>query len=169
MTTVSLIVAYSRNRVIGKDNQLPWKLPGDLAHFKRQTVGKPIIMGRKTWESLGRPLPGRTNIVVSRSAQTMDTAALESRFAGAVVVDTIDAAFLAAGDVPEICLIGGAQLYADALDKVDRIVATEIDIEIDGDAFFPELDPGVWVETDREPQPPENNLRYDFVIYQRKR
>lgn len=169
MTTVSLIVAYSRNRVIGKDNQLPWKLPGDLAHFKRQTVGKPIIMGRKTWQSLGRPLPGRTNIVVSRSASSLDAGTLESRFAGALVVTTIDEAFAAAGDVPEICLIGGAQLYADALDKVDQIVATEIDIEIDGDAFFPELDPAVWVETDREPQPPENNLTYDFVIYQRKR
>lgn len=133
MTTVSLIVAYSRNRVIGKDNQLPWKLPGDLAHFKRQTLGKPIIMGRKTWLSLGRPLPGRTNIVVSRSGQ--------GDFTGAVLVDSIDAAFDAAGDVDEVCVIGGAQLYADALSKVDKIVATEIDIEIQGDAFFPELDP----------------------------
>lgn len=172
MTTVSLIVAYSRNRVIGKDNQLPWKLPGDLAHFKRQTLGKPIIMGRKTWESLGRPLPGRTNIVVTRSAQDLDTAELESRFAGAVVVDSIDAAFKAtctAGDVPEVCLIGGAQLYADALDKVDRIVATEIDLDIDGDAYFPVLDPEQWVETDRQAQPAENGLSYDFVQYQRKR
>lgn len=168
MTTVSLIVAYSRNRVIGKDNQLPWKLPGDLAHFKRQTLGKPIIMGRKTWESLGRPLPGRTNIVVSRSAN-----ALAPQFAGAVVVDGIDAAFDAASKtadtVEEVCLIGGAQLYADALDKVDRIVATEINAEIEGDAFFPALDPSVWVEIDRQPQPKENNLSYDFVTYQRKR
>jgi len=172
MTTVSLIVAYSRNRTIGKDNQLPWKLPADLAHFKRQTLGKPIIMGRKTWESLGRPLPGRTNIVVSRLA---DASAPE--FAGAVVVDSIDAAFAAAFEaasraaepVDDVCLIGGAQLYADALDKVDRIVATEINAEFEGDAFFPALDPSTWVETERQPQPEENNLSYDFVTYQRKR
>ncbi|MCD8504160.1 MAG: dihydrofolate reductase [Burkholderiaceae bacterium] len=160
MTTVSLIVAYSRNRVIGKDNQLPWKLPGDLAHFKRQTLGKPIIMGRKTWLSLGRPLPGRTNIVVSRSGQ--------GDFTGAVLVDSIDAAFDAAGDVDEVCVIGGAQLYADALSKVDKIVATEIDIEIQGDAFFPELDPKIWVESDRQAQPPENNLTYAFVEYRKR-
>jgi len=161
MTMVSLIVAYSSNRVIGKDNQLPWRLPGDLAHFKQQTLGKPIIMGRNTWLSIGRPLPGRTNIVVSRSGA--------GNFEGAVLVDSIDAAFKAAGDVPEICLIGGAQLYADALDRVDLIVATEIDTEIEGDAFFPALDPAVWVESERQPQPPENDLSYDFVYYRRQR
>lgn len=159
MTTVSLIVAYSHNRVIGKDNALPWKLPGDLAHFKRQTLGKPIIMGRKTWLSLGRPLPGRTNIVVSRSG--------EGDFTGAVHVGSLDEAFKAAGDVEEVCIIGGAQLYADALPKVDKIIATEIDAEIDGDAFFPELNQKIWLETDRQPQPEENNLSYDFVTYQR--
>lgn len=160
MTAVCLIVAYSRNRVIGKDNQLPWKLPGDLAHFKRQTMGKPIIMGRKTWLSLGRALPGRTNIVVSRSGN--------GKFEGAVLVDSLDAAFAAAGPVDEVCIIGGAQLYSDALARVDRIVATEIDVEIDGDAFFPALDPEIWVETDRQPQPPENNLPYDFVEYRKR-
>jgi dihydrofolate reductase len=160
MSAVSLIVAYSRNRVIGKDNQLPWKLPADLAHFKRQTLGKPIIMGKKTWVSLGRPLPGRLNIVVSRSG--------EGDFTGAQLVGSIDSALEIAGNVPEVCIIGGAQLYQDALERVDRIVATEIDIEIDGDAFFPTLDPKIWVETDRQPQPPENNLRYDFVEYRRK-
>ena len=164
MATVSLIVAYSRNRVIGKDNQLPWKLPGDLAHFKRQTLGKPIIMGRKTWLSLGRPLPGRTNIVVSRSG--------EGDFNGAVLVDSLEAAFAAAfdaaGNVDEVCIIGGAQLYADALPMVNKIIATEINTEIEGDAFFPKLDQDVWVETDRQPQPPENNLAYDFVEYRRR-
>lgn len=160
MTKVSLIVAYSRNRVIGKDNTLPWKLPGDLAHFKRQTLGKPIIMGKKTWLSLGRPLPGRTNIVVSRSGV--------GDFTGAVLVDSLEAAFEAAGQAHEVCIIGGAQLYADALPKVDTIIATEINAEIDGDAFFPVLDPKIWVETDRQPQPPENNLAYDFVQYKRQ-
>lgn len=157
---VSLIVAYSRNRVIGKDNQLPWKLSGDLAHFKRQTLGKPIIMGRKTWLSLGRPLPGRTNIVVSRSGQ--------GDFTGAVLVDSLQAAFNAAGNVEEVCIIGGAQLYADALSKVDKVIATEIDIDVEGDAFFPELDPQVWVQTARQAQPPENSLAYDFVEYRRR-
>ncbi len=160
MTVVSLIVAYSRNRVIGKDNQLPWKLPADLAHFKRQTLGKPIIMGKKTWVSLGRPLPGRLNIVVSRSGV--------GDFTGAQLVDSIDSAFALASNVPEVCIIGGAQLYKDSLERVDRIIATEIDIEIDGDAFFPALDPKIWVETDRQSQPPDNNLRYDFVEYRRK-
>jgi dihydrofolate reductase len=160
MTVVSLIVAYSRNRVIGKDNQLPWKLPADLAHFKRQTLGKPIIMGKKTWISLGRPLPGRLNIVVSRSG--------EGDFTGAQRADSLDSAFEIAGDVQEVCIIGGAQLYQDALARVDRIVATEIDIEIEGDAFFAPLDPKIWVETDRQPQPAENNLQYDFVEYRRR-
>jgi len=160
MTMVSLIVAYSRNRVIGKDNQLPWRLPGDLAHFKQQTLGKPIIMGRNTWRSIGRPLPGRTNIVLSRSG--------EGDFEGAVLVDSIDAAFKAAGNVQEVCLIGGAQLYADALDRVDLIVAKEIDTDIEGDAFFPVLDAAVWVESERHPQPPENDLSYDFVYYRRQ-
>ncbi|UOD50770.1 dihydrofolate reductase [Orrella daihaiensis] len=160
MTTVSLIVAYSRNRVIGKDNQLPWKLPGDLAHFKRQTMGKPIIMGRKTWLSLGRPLPGRTNIVVSRSGQ--------GDFTGAVLVHSLEQALGAAGQVDEVCVIGGAQLYADALPKVDKVIATEIDTDVDGDAFFPVLDPNVWVETERQPQPADNHLAYDFVEYRRR-
>jgi len=173
MTTISLIVAYSRNRVIGKNNKLPWRLPGDLAHFKRQTLGKPIIMGRKTWLSLGRPLPGRANIVVSRSGA--------GDFTGAVRVDSVQKAFEAAfeavkssnsaqaGDqVDEVCIIGGAQLYADTLDRVDRIVATQIDADIEGDAFFPELDPSVWIQTVRQTQPPENDLTYEFVEYRRK-
>lgn len=160
MSLVSLIVAYSRNRVIGKDNQLPWKLPGDLAHFKRQTMGKPIIMGKNTWLSLGRPLPGRTNIVVSRSGQ--------GDYAGAVLANSLDAAFQAAGDVAEVFIIGGAQLYADALTMADRIIATEIHADIEGDAHFPALDPSAWVETERQPQPTENNLSYDFVQYRRR-
>jgi dihydrofolate reductase len=160
MTTVSLIVAYSRNRVIGKDNQLPWRLPSDLAHFKRQTLGKPIIMGRKTWLSLGRPLPGRTNIVVSRSGS--------GDFTGAVLVSSLAAALEAAGQVPEVCIIGGAQLYREALPQVDSIVATEIDADVSGDAFFPELAANQWVETNRQSQPPENGLAYDFVHYQRR-
>jgi dihydrofolate reductase len=160
MTQLSMIVAYSRNRAIGKDNQLPWRLPGDLAHFKRHTLGKPIIMGRKTWDSLGRPLPGRHNIVVSLAGQ--------SDFTGATQVNSLEAALAAAGDEPEVFLIGGAQLYAEAMPKADRIVATEISADIEGDAFFPALNANEWVETRRESQPPENGLPYDFVEYVRQ-
>lgn len=161
MSQVSLIVAYSQNRTIGKDNQLPWRLPGDLAHFKRHTLGHPIIMGRNTWLSLGRPLPGRTNIVVSRSGR--------GDFTGAVLVNSLEAALEhAAAEEEEVFIIGGAQLYGDALALVDRIVATEVHAEIEGDAFFPALDPSAWVETERQPQPPENGLAYDFVEYRRR-
>lgn len=161
MTTVSLIVAYSRNRVIGKDNQLPWRLPGDLAHFKRNTLGKPIIMGRKTWESLGRPLPGRLNVVVSKSGK--------GNFEGALLVDSLQAALAATDNVPEVFIIGGAQLYGQALSVADRIVATEIDAVVDGDAFFDQINPSDWVQTTREVQPPENGLTYAFVEYERRK
>jgi len=157
--SLSLIVAYADNRVIGRDNDLPWKLPGDLAHFKRTTLGHPIIMGRKTWESLGRPLPGRTNIVVTRQAGYEAT--------GAVVVASLQAALdtCLADESPFV--IGGAQIYALALPLADRIVATEVHTEAQGDAWFPALPAGQWQETDRRPQAAENGLQYDFVTYER--
>ena len=159
--SLSLIVAYSRNRVIGKDNQLPWRLPSDLAHFKRHTMGCPIIMGRKTWESLGRPLPGRLNIVVSRQGS--------GDFSGATHVTSMAQALGQVKDAPNAFLIGGAQLYQQALDEVDCIIATEIDADIDGDAFFPVLDKTQWIETKREVQPPENGLNFSFVEYHRQK
>lgn len=158
---LTLIVAYASNRVIGRDNSLPWKLPGDLAHFKRTTLGHPIIMGRKTWESLGRPLPGRTNIVVTRQA---DYAA-----AGAVVAASLQAALDACPKDANPFVIGGAQLYTLALPSADRIVATEVHAQVDGDAWFPELPINQWQETGRQPQPEENGLRYDFVTYERSK
>ncbi|OZI66608.1 dihydrofolate reductase [Bordetella genomosp. 11] len=156
---LTLVVAYSRNRVIGRDNGLPWKLPGDLAHFKRTTLGHPIVMGRKTWESLGRPLPGRTNIVITRSPGY----AAE----GATVVPDIDAALRAAGATDEVFIIGGAQIFSAVLDHADRIVATEIKADIDGDAWFPLLPSFRWRESSRQPQPAENGYEYDFVVYER--
>lgn len=156
---LALIVAYASNRVIGRGNALPWKLPGDLAHFKRTTLGHPIIMGRKTWESLGRPLPGRANIVVTRQP---DYAAQ-----GAVVAASLQAALDACPQDADPFVIGGAQLYALALPLADRIVATEVHAEVDGDAWFPDLPPGQWRETDRQPQAAENGLSYDFVVYER--
>lgn len=154
-----LIVAYSTNRAIGRDNALPWKLQGDLAHFKRSTLGHPIIMGRKTWESLGRPLPGRANIVISRNP------AFEA--AGATVVATLEAAVAACGDSAEAFVIGGAQIYAQALPLASRVLATEVHAEVEGDAFFPLLPSFQWRETARAAQPAENGYRYDFVTYER--
>ncbi|OZI26145.1 dihydrofolate reductase [Bordetella genomosp. 9] len=156
---LTLVVAYARNRVIGRDNGLPWKLPGDLAHFKRTTLGHPIVMGRKTWESLGRPLPGRSNIVISRTPGYAAD--------GAIVVPDIDAALRAAGDTDEVFIIGGAQIFGAVLDHAERIVATEIDADIDGDAWFPHLPTFRWREVSRRPQPAENGYAYDFVVYER--
>ena len=158
---LQIVVAYSRNRVIGKDNDLPWKLPGDLAHFKRTTMGCPIIMGRKTWESLGRPLPGRLNVVVSRNPAYVAE--------GASVCSTLEEALQACADTPRACLIGGEQLFRLALPQVDEIIATEIDADIDGDTWFPELQANEWEEVERLPQPEENGLRYDFVTLRRKK
>lgn len=160
MTHLSLIVAYSANRVIGKDNQMPWQLPSDLAHFKRQTSGHPIIMGRKTWESLGRPLPNRHNIVVTRRAQ--------GDFTGATVVGSLQEAFAAVADQSTAYVIGGAQLYEQALPMVDEVIATEIDAHIEGDTYFPALDGDTWVVSASQAQPEENGLRYAFVTYHRR-
>ena len=158
---LTLVVAYSDNRVIGRDNALPWKLPGDLAHFKRTTLGSPIIMGRKTWESLGRPLPGRANIVISRNPAYCAP--------GAQVVPDLDAAVRACGNVDDAYVIGGAQIYAQALARASRIVATEVHAQVEGDAFFPYLPSFAWKEISREAQPAENGYAYDFVVYESQR
>ncbi|AUT44545.1 dihydrofolate reductase [Achromobacter sp. AONIH1] len=157
--SLTLIVAYSDNRAIGRDNALPWRLPGDLAHFKRSTLGHPIIMGRKTWDSLGRPLPGRANIVVSRNPDFAPE--------GAIVVASLEAAARACGDVAEAFVIGGAQIYAQALPLARRVLATEVHARVEGDAFFPLLPAFQWKETARERQPAENGYEYDFVTYER--
>ena len=157
---LNLIVAYAQNRTIGRDNALPWKLPGDMAHFRRTTMGCPIIMGRKTWDSLGRALPGRRNIVVSTD---------RSRAApGAEFVQSLPQALALVSDQPRAFVIGGAQLYRQALPLADSIVATEIRADVDGDAFFDPIDPADWVEVHRLPQPAENGLPYDLVHYRRR-
>jgi dihydrofolate reductase len=143
---VSLIVARSRNGVIGRDGALPWHLSADLKHFKRQTVGKPVVMGRKTFDSIGKPLPGRHNIVVTRNA--------DWKFAGVTVVPNIAEAIAAAGldlkiRAPEIMIIGGADIYAQCLQFADRLYLTDVQVEIAGDAFFPPLDETIWRETAR--------------------
>jgi len=162
MTTISLIVAYARNRVIGRDGGMPWHLPADLRHFKKTTLGKPVIMGRKTFESIGKPLPGRANIVVTRdetwSAQ------------GVTVVRCFADACAAAGEAEEIMVIGGGQLYAETLPKAQRVYVTEIMGDVDGDTWFPELDPSEWREFSRvsRPQDGPNPWDLNFIIYERR-
>lgn len=152
---LSQIVAIGRNRVIGAGNSLPWRLPDDLAHFKRLTLGKPVLMGRKTWESLGRPLPGRDNLVITRNPGY--------HAAGARVFASLDTALAACSDAPEIMLIGGAELYAQTLPICDRLYLTEVDAAPDGDAFFPALDPADWRETAAEPHPADARHAHAFT------
>lgn len=156
---LSLIVAYAQNNVIGRDNTLPWKLPSDLAHFKRTTLGHPIIMGRKTWESLGRPLPGRRNIVISRNPNY--------EAAGAQCVTTLALAIEAVQDAEQAFVIGGAQIYQEALPFAQQVIATEVQARIEGDAFFAPLDKRQWTEISRTSHSPENGLSFDVVEYVR--
>lgn len=151
-----MVVAYSTNRCIGKDNDLPWRLPNDLAHFKAATMGMPIIMGRKTWESIGRPLPGRPNLVITRNA--------DYEAEGIHTYPSLEAALAACAEVDKACIIGGEQIFTQGLAVADEIIATEVHAEVEGDTFFPDL-PTNWIETSREPQPEENGYRYDFVTY----
>ena len=158
---LALVAALAENRVIGRDNQLPWRLSADLKHFKSLTMGKPIIMGRRTWESIGRPLPGRINIVVTRdSAYRAD---------GCQVVHSIDSALAAAGDAEEVMVIGGAGLYRQTLDRADRLYLTRVKAEVNGDTFFPEFDPLQWHEVDCESHRADDNNEYDydFVVLER--
>ena len=157
-----LIYARSRNNVIGVNGDLPWHLPEDLAHFKRTTLGQPVIMGRVTWESIPhkfRPLPGRTNVVVSRQASFSAP--------GAQVVASLQAAvdLFPAGDV--VWLIGGAQLYAQAMPLAKQLVITEIDADYEGDAFAPAIDADQWKETQRTQHTSAQGLGYSLVTLQR--
>lgn len=142
---LSLIVAMTPARVIGRDNGLPWHLPEDLKRFKALTLGKPIVMGRRTYESIGRPLPGRRNIVLSRRADFAPP--------GVEVVRSLDAALAAAGDAAEIMIIGGAELYASALPLATRLYVTEVHGDVDGDVRFPPIDPRDWREVEARSLP----------------
>jgi len=164
MTTprLTLIVARARNGVIGRDGTLPWRLPEDLAHFKRTTMGHPIVMGRRTWESIGRPLPGRRSIVVSRQAGFVA--------AGAEVVPSLDAALSLCAGAEEAFVIGGAHLYRAALPRASRLIVTEIDADFEGDTHWPAPDQSVWREASREHLAPTAERHYgiDFVTYLRR-
>lgn len=160
---ISLVVAMARNRVIGRDNALPWRLPADLAHFKQVTMGHPIVMGRRTYESIGRALPGRKNIVVSRNR---DFAA-----PGCTVVDSLDAAWKAAGDAGEVSVIGGTTLFEETLPLADTIHLTEVEADVEGDTYFPRFDRGAWRETEIARQPADARHAYAlrFLRLDRKR
>lgn len=159
---ISLIAAVARNGVIGSDNALPWKLPEDLKRFKALTLGHPVIMGRKTYESIGRPLPGRRNIVISRNAAFAA--------AGCETAASLDAAIAACtGITDEIFIIGGAQIYAEALPRAQRLYLTEIEAAYPGDVQFPDFDRSAWGETMREPNRSESGIDYAFAVYDRAR
>ena len=158
---ISIIVAAAENGVIGSDNRLPWHLSDDLKRFKALSLGKPVVMGRRTFESIGRPLPGRTNIVVSRQAGL----AIE----GAVVVNSLDAALAAAGAAPEVVVIGGADIFRQALPRTDTIHLTRVHARVAGDVLFPQIDPAVWRETAVEHHAADERHQYafSFVTLQR--
>ena len=160
MPRLSLVAAIARNRVIGIGGRLPWHLPEDLRRFKRLTMGAPVIMGRRTHESIGRPLPGRRNIVVTRQAA--------ARWAGCTVVPSLPAALALAADAPEAFVIGGAELYAEALPHASRLYLTLIDATYDGDTWFPEFEASAWREVSREPGIAASGLPYSFVTYERR-
>lgn len=163
MTTLSMIVAHADNRIIGKDNDMPWYLPADLAYFKKTTLGKPIIMGRKTFESIGRALPGRKNIVISRDkayqAQGID------------VVNSVDAALALVSDVDEVMVIGGGAIYQHCLSVAQRLYITHIDAQIDGDTQFPLYDTNTdWQKISSEHRSADEVNQYplDFAVYERR-
>ncbi|WP_226642143.1 dihydrofolate reductase [Microbulbifer variabilis] len=160
-TPIALIAAVARNGAIGRDNELPWRLSGDLQFFKRTTMGKPVVMGRKTFESIGRPLPGRANIVITRNPDWQSE--------GVEVVSTLEAALeladkhaLEAG-ASELMVIGGAQIYCLAMPHAARLYVTEVDVEVAGDAFFPEVDDS-WVEVARECYPASDKNEYNYAL-----
>ncbi len=159
---LSLIAAMAQNGVIGRGNQLPWRLPADLKHFKTVTMGKPVIMGRKTWESIGRPLPGRTNIVVTRD--------VGYRAEGCVVVHSVEQALEVAAGSDEAMVIGGANLYRQLLDRADRLYLTRVKADVEGDAWFPEFDETQWREISRESHPRDdrNEFDYEFILLERR-
>ncbi|MGJ3258428.1 MAG: dihydrofolate reductase [Rhodospirillales bacterium] len=161
---IVLVVAMSENRVIGRDGDLPWKISADLKHFKKVTMGHPVIMGRKTWESLPFPLPGRRNVVITRAE--------DAAFEGAETVTTIEGALemCRRDDAEKAMIIGGGEIFAELMRDADVIELTEVHADVDGDTLFPEIDTAEWEESFRERHPPEtpDGPAYSFVTLERK-
>jgi len=158
---ISIIAAMDKNRLIGSDNGLPWHLPADFKHFKEVTLGKPVLMGRKTFESIGRPLPGRKNIVISRSGFSAD---------GIDVVDSIDSGLELVEDVEEVMIIGGANIYEQMISRAEKMYLTFVDADCKGDAWFPEINQLEWDILDQKnfKADEKNNFNFSVVAYQRK-
>jgi dihydrofolate reductase len=158
---VSVLVAATENGVIGRENGMPWHLPDDLRHFKALTLGKPVLMGRRTFDSIGRPLPGRTNLVLTRAAGWS--------VPGVTVVPDLESALRVAAGAPELVVAGGAQVYALALPRATRIYLTRIHAVIDGDTRFPDIDPKAWRETAHELHPADARHAYamSFITLER--
>lgn len=158
--TLSLIAAVARNGAIGKDNALLWRLPEDLKFFKRTTLGCPVIMGRKTWDSIGRPLPGRRNLVVTRNPNW--------HAEGAEAFASLDSALAATQGAQRVFVIGGGELYAQALPLADELVLTEVDAAFEADTFFPSWDPQAFEEISRESHTSDAGWAYHFVVRRRR-
>ncbi len=157
---ISLIVAHDHNHVIGYENGMPWHLPGDLQYFKQKTMGKPMIMGRKTFESIGRPLPGRRNIVVTRDANY--------RADGIETATSIEEALALAGDVPEIMIIGGEQIFRLSMELTDRIYITKINHSFKGDTFFPTYTDDFVLVSSQEPETAPEGYTFQYQIFERR-
>lgn len=157
---ISLIAAMDENRLIGSNNGLPWHLPADFKHFKEVTMGKPVIMGRKTFESIGRPLPGRKNVVVSRTGFSAK---------GVISAASIDEALTEVAGVEEVMIIGGANFYEQMLSKADRMYLTHVSASCQGDAWFPEYSLDEWVITSRQDYKADEKNNYNFSVVEYKR
>ncbi len=159
---ISLIAAMGKNRVIGKNNSLPWNLPADMKHFRELTTNKPVIMGRKTFESIGKPLPNRTNIVITRDQ--------DYKAENCIVVRSADDALKAAENNEEVMVIGGSQIYKEFLPRANRMYLTLIEEDFDGDAFFPEYKVEEWEETayEEHERDSKNQYNYTFLTLERK-
>ena len=158
---ISIIAAMDKNRLIGSNNGLPWHLPADFKHFKAITLGKPVVMGRKTFESIGRPLPGRKNIVITRTGYQAD---------GVISVNSIEAALEEVLDEKEVMIIGGANLYEQMIPQAQRMYLTHVDAACNGDAWFPEYNEPEWelVDNQRVEADDKNNFNFTISTYQRK-
>jgi dihydrofolate reductase len=157
---ITLLVACARNGAIGRDNALPWHLPEDLKHFKETTLGHPIVMGRRTFESIGRPLPGRRTIVVSRDPGWAHP--------GCERAGSLDEAIGLCAGSPEVFVVGGAQVYAEALPRADRLLVTDIELDVEGDAFFPPIDASGWRLLAEAPAVSRTGLRYTIRTWERR-
>lgn len=159
---ISFVVAMGKNRVIGKNNSLPWTMPADMKHFKDLTSGKPVIMGRKTFESIGKPLPKRKNIIITRDKNYSAE--------DCIIVNSVDEALNAAADAEEVMVIGGSQIYKEFLPKASKMYLTIIDADFQGDAYFPKYDVTEWEETayEEHEKDAQNPYGYAFITLERK-